>query len=100
MKTIIHASRPLVPTLLVLTSFTASLRAQEVSIPDSGLNAAIRQALNKPVEPLTEQDMLGLTFLNTSGRSRSNMQGLEAARDLNLLDLDSNSLTNFVLRAR
>src|SRR6185436_15324187 len=34
--------------LLVLASLTVSARAQEVVIPDAGLNAAIRGALQKP----------------------------------------------------
>src|ERR1041385_2117822 len=82
---------------LTLIGHAAPVRAQEVSIPDPGLNAAVREALNKPAGPLTERDMLGLTFLNATGRSITNAQGLEAARNLNLLDLDSNSLTNFVV---
>ena len=49
---------------LILIGFVASTRAQEVSIPDAGLNAAIREALNKPIGPLTEQDLLTLTNLN------------------------------------
>src|SRR5262249_23950953 len=36
----------------------------EVSIPDPGLNAAVREALQKPSGPLTEQDLLGLEVLN------------------------------------
>ena len=49
--------------LLVLTSLMATAQAQEISIPDSGLNAAIREALQKPAGPLTAQDLLGLTNL-------------------------------------
>ena len=35
-------------TLLFLANFAPSARAQEVPIPDPGLNAAIREALQKP----------------------------------------------------
>ena len=61
---IIHVVQPLVLTLLFLTSFVASTLAQEVSIPDPGLNAAIREALQKPNGPLTEQDLLSLINLD------------------------------------
>src|SRR5207245_4043187 len=37
---------------LILTGFMLSARAQEVSIPDPGLNAAVRAALQKPSGPL------------------------------------------------
>ena len=78
-------------------SFLISTSAQTVSIPDPGLDAAVRQALNKPTGPLTEQDMLGLTFLNAHDRNISNLAGLETARNLNTLLLFSNHLTNYSL---
>ncbi len=43
---------------LILIGFMVSAHAQEVSIPDPGLNAAIRAALQKPSGPLSEQDLL------------------------------------------
>jgi hypothetical protein len=48
MKTIIPVRRPLVLTLLILASFATTILAQEVQIPDPGLNAAIREALQNP----------------------------------------------------
>jgi hypothetical protein len=53
---------------LAVTCLLASTSAQEVSIPDPGLNSSIRDALQKPVGPLTGQDLLGLTALNAIGR--------------------------------
>jgi len=94
MKTFHSIIRRLVLSLLVLANFPASLPAQEVSIPDPGLNAAIREALEKPIGPLTEQDLLGLTELNAEARNISNLQGLEAAANLTVLDLQSNRLSN------
>jgi hypothetical protein len=64
MQPLIPITGLLVLTVLILSGFTASTKAQEVSIPDPGLNGAIRAALNKPVGPLTEQDLLSVTFLN------------------------------------
>ncbi len=83
--------------LLALISLLTPTSAQEVTIPDPGLNAAVRATLNKPVGPLTQQDMLGLTFLNAHDRNISNLAGLEAARNLNTLLLYNNQLTNFSL---
>ena len=71
MKTIIPRIRALLLTLLASTSFVVTTLAQDVSIPDPGLDAAIRQALNKPVGPLTAQDLLGLTNLDARSRSIS-----------------------------
>ena len=94
MKTIIRISRPLVLTLLALTNFEAWTLAQEVSIPDPGLNAAIREALPKPSGSLTEQDLLSLSNLDACCRSIRDLEGLEAARNLTMLDLQSNRLAN------
>lgn len=85
--------------LLALTKFIATASAQEVIIPDPGLNAAVRATLNKPSGPLTQQDMLGLTVLNAHDRNISDLTGLEAARNLNTLLLFSNHITNFSLPA-
>jgi formylglycine-generating enzyme required for sulfatase activity len=79
----------------ILSCFVFLAGAQEVSIPDPGLNAAIREALQKSSGPLTEQDLLSLTNLSAGGRSISSVQGLEVARNLRILDLDNNSITNF-----
>src|SRR5882672_3153201 len=100
MKTILLYIRPLILILLVLVTVAVSTLAQDVSIPDPGLNAAIRQALNKPVGPLTAQDMLGLTNLDARSRSISSVEGLQAAGNLSQLFLDFNSLTNFDLPNR
>lgn len=72
-------------------------KAQEAVIPDPGLKAAIRESLAKPVGPLTEQDLLRLTNLSACCRSITNVQGLEAAHNLSVLDLESNRLDTFTL---
>jgi len=83
--------------LASFASFAGLSPAQEVSIPDPGLNAVIREALQKPVGPLTGQDLLSLTNLNARDRNVSSITGLEAARNLAILDLQINRLTNFSL---
>src|SRR6185369_573488 len=64
MRPLLDLIRFRVLTLLVLLSFAAVSTAQDVTIPDPGLQSAIRDALQKPVGPLTEQDLLNLTQLS------------------------------------
>lgn len=82
---------------LVVSSFVCSAVAQEVAIPDPGLDAAIRDTLQIPSGPLTVQDMLLLTILDASSRHVTNTQGLEEALNLVVLDLHSNDLATFSL---
>jgi formylglycine-generating enzyme required for sulfatase activity len=77
--------------------FVVPVGAQEVSVPDPALNAVIREALQKPAGPLTQQDLLSLTILDASNRSIGSAAGLEAAGNLISLNLFNNHLTNFVL---
>jgi formylglycine-generating enzyme required for sulfatase activity len=95
MKTVNRLIRGLVLTLPALASFTTSTQAQTVSIPDPGLNAAIRSALHIPTAPLTAQDLLTLTNLDASRRNVKSTVGLDAARNLVSLNLQINQLTNF-----
>ena len=97
MKTIFHRIRPLVLTGLLLAGCAASTLAQEVAIPDPGLNAAIRELLLKPTGPLTKEDLLRLNELDVCCRNVSTLQGLEAAGDLIALSLQSNHLANLTL---
>ncbi|HEV8542287.1 MAG TPA: hypothetical protein VGR78_07845, partial [Verrucomicrobiae bacterium] len=92
MKTIFRVLR-----VLALGGFVASVGAQEVSIPDPGLNAAIREALAKPAQPLTREDMLNLLALDASSRDIRSLAGLDAAENLALLSLRSNRLANLTL---
>src|SRR5436190_1499851 len=79
---------------LVLTSWITSAPAQEVVIPDPGLNAAIRETLQKPIGPLSQADLLSLTNLVADKRNITNIAGLEAAHNLAELSLQSNHLAN------
>ena len=63
----------------------------------SCLNLAIRQALNIPSAPLTQENMLSLTNLNASRRNVRLIDGLETARNLVSLDLEINALTNVAI---
>ena len=79
---------------LVLMGLATNVRAQEVSIPDAGLNAAIREALPKPAGPLTAEDLLSLTDLDASRRGASSLEGLGAAHNLTTLYVNDNHLTD------
>jgi hypothetical protein len=61
--------------LVLLTGFATSILAQDVQIPDSGLNIAIRATLGKLTGPLTVQDMLSLTNLSARNRGVSSLAG-------------------------
>lgn len=84
---------------LALASFVISIGAQEIVVPDAGLNAAVREALHKPTGPLTSLDLLTLTTLDASKRNVSSLAGLEAAVNLSELTLRSNQLSNLTLPA-
>ena len=84
MKKIISAAILATASLLILAF------GQTVSIPDPGLNAAIRSALQIPAAPLTEQDLLQLRNLNASHRNVRSTVGLEAAPNLASLNLEIN----------
>jgi formylglycine-generating enzyme required for sulfatase activity len=82
---------------LALTGLVTSAFAQNISIPDPGLDAAIRFTLQKTNGPLTTQDLLSLSQLQAGNRNISDLTGLDAARNLTLLNLSGNSVTNFTL---
>ena len=84
---------------LAFVGCMTSALAQQLSVPDAGLSAAIRDALRKPNGPLTEQDLLSLTNLDASSRNISSLDGLEAARNLVSLNLLRNQLTSVIVPA-
>ena len=71
--------------------------AQSVTIPDSGLEAAIRDQLNKPTGDLTITDLESLSSLDASSRGIRQIDGLEAARNLRILNLMDNRLVELTL---
>ena len=61
-----------------------------VSIPDEGLDAALRDALGKPSGNLTCTDLERLEVFEPGDRRIANLQGLQFATNLQTLDLSSN----------
>ena len=64
-----------------------------VTIPDKGLEAAIRDNLGKPTGELTCSDLADLTELKAGGRNISDLGGLQYAVNLVNLFLNSNQLS-------
>src|SRR5258707_12906493 len=85
---------PSIMLLLVLTTLMATAQAQVVSVPDPGLNAAMRDALQKPAGPVTALDLLSLTNLSSFGKRVSSLTGLERSYNLTALYLYLNDLTD------
>src|SRR5215468_5156791 len=83
--------------LTVLIGLVASAQAQEVNIPDPGLNAAIRDALQKPTGPLTVPDLLSLTNLDARESGVQSLDGLGAASNLAILHLSYNELKSLTV---
>ena len=68
--------------------------AQVVEIPDPNLHAVIRDALNLPGgTPITRTNILRLEKLEVSSAGITDLQGLEAATNLEYLDIGGNPLS-------
>ncbi len=81
--------------LIVIIGLNGIANAQEVSIPDPNLAAAVRNALGLPQEtPITQQLMQKLTILNAQKAQISNLTGLEHATNLEILNLKSNQISD------
>lgn len=66
--------------------------APVINFPDAGFEAAIREAIGKPVEDIQEPDLIGLTTLEARYHGISNLEGIEYCVNLTELDLYGNEL--------
>ena len=81
--------------LVVSIRLNGIANAQEVSIPDPNLAAAVRNALDLSQEtPITQQLMQKLTILNAQNKQISDLTGLEHATNLEILNLKSNQISD------
>ena len=73
----------------------SSLAAEVVVFPDPGLDAAVRQAINKPTGDILDTDLVGtgFTYLDAQQRGISDLTGLEHCTDLQGLELQWNNIT-------
>ena len=75
----------------IADTFTAV--SEEVALfPDRKLGAAIRNALDKPKGPITEEDLAGLTVLMVKRQGISDLTGIEHCINLQALILDGNRI--------
>ncbi|MCP4344561.1 MAG: hypothetical protein GY795_03420 [Desulfobacterales bacterium] len=74
-------------------SFTVSA-SETVNFPDINLEAAIRQAINKPTGDIQKSDLHGLTELKAFIKDIKNTEGLQHCTNLTELYLYSNQITN------
>jgi len=65
-----------------------------VSIPDAGLEAALREALAQPSGPLQSEDLATLTALDASSRGITSLTGLAFCTGLTELDLSGNNFSS------
>ncbi len=65
-----------------------------VSFPDSNLEQAIRDAIDKPTGDIYESDLTTLTCLSADTRDILDLTGLEYCAALTDLDLDDNQIVN------
>ena len=67
---------------------------KEVTFLDSNLEAAIREAIDKPEGTVLPSDLEGLTSLEASGRDITNLLGLEHCTNLAQLHLYNNQISD------
>ena len=65
-----------------------------VNTPDPNLEAAIREAIEKPIGDIYESDLLGLAKLYASGRDITDLNGLEYCTNLIQLSLRNNQISD------
>ncbi|MQL53262.1 hypothetical protein GFC01_13550 [Desulfofundulus thermobenzoicus] len=65
-----------------------------VGFPDPGLEAAVRESLNKPAGAITREDIKGLQQLDASQRNIADLARLEFAINLVSLNLAGNRIEN------
>ena len=74
--------------------FIGGVHGDEVNFPDPNLEAAIREAINKPEGPITDEDLAGLTELDASDSGISDLTGIEHCVNLEELYLRHNEMTS------
>ena len=83
--------------LIVFLMFPLTAPAQNVTIPDANLRAAIAETLGKaPQAPITRADMAKLTRLEAHNRDIRDLAGLEFATNLGEVLANSNLITDLL----
>ena len=67
---------------------------EQVIFPDPNLEAAIREAIDKPEGPIYASELEGLTSLSASRRNITDLTGLQYCANLTRLSLYSNQISD------
>ena len=100
-----HANEPHLPIALILTTLCAlTTPAQEpviIDFPDKNLEAAIRQAINKPKGDIQQTDLVGTGFtsLTATNANIADLTGLEYCTDLTWLALSVDGISDISVLA-
>ncbi|WP_197277547.1 carboxypeptidase regulatory-like domain-containing protein [Bacillus sp. FJAT-27245] len=70
------------------------LSKSKVIIDDANLEGIIREALNKPVGTISEDEMKTITSIDASYQNINNLTGLEFATNLEELNLEGNDISD------
>jgi Leucine-rich repeat (LRR) protein len=70
-----------------------------VNFPDPGLEAAIREAIAKPVGDIYDTDLIGLTTLDAQSRGIADLEGIQYCTDLRVPWLLVNQISDITLLA-
>ena len=82
-------------SLLVLLVMLVGCARSESIFPDENLEAAIRDALDKPVgEEITVDELANLTTLSAEGNLITDLSGLEYCTNLESLGLGNNNISD------
>jgi len=79
---------------ILLITISLPAIAVVVNFPDPGLEAAIRDAIGKPTGDILDSDLVGLSLLNASERSISNLEGIQYCSDLRRLNMRNNQIAD------
>ena len=77
---------------LILLLFVARLADPRVEFNDSGLEDAVRVALDNKYKPIIKDDLLSITILDASNRGITRLDGIEYFKNLVSLNLEGNSI--------
>jgi len=85
----------LVGILMMAVAFAGCQQTPlQVTIPDSALEVALRNALNKPEGPIYNPDLESLTSLNLAEKNISDISALSGLTNLETLGLSGNNVSD------
>lgn len=79
------------------SSYSSETSFNTVIFPDENLEAAVREAINKPEGAIHIADLESLDFLDASERDITDIAGLEYCVNLTTLDLNDNEISDISL---